>query len=263
MTVKSKGIDVSAWNGYIDFSRVKKSGIEFVIIRCGGSDSGFYTDSKFRANYTNAKKAGLQVGAYYFVGYNFYQSSFAKDSINHCLKIIDGYKFDLPIFVDVEVTENKHRDSVTENTISFCKALEKNGFKSGVYSSSVSGYEGLLDYSQLKNITNIWVAQWSTDPPKNIPKYMMWQYSSVGKVDGIDGCVDLDYLYISKSEKEIVENKKKQLAQLHKNYNKKYERIAKEVIDGKYKNGNERKKLILKLGRDYKYVQAIVNIMLE
>ena len=65
------GIDVSAWQGSIDFNKVKKSGYEFVIIKAGGNDDGFYIDSRFESNYTSAKKAGLKVGAYYFVNRDF------------------------------------------------------------------------------------------------------------------------------------------------------------------------------------------------
>ena len=67
MTIK--GIDVSHWQGTIDWNKVKKAGIEFAIIKAGGSDAGFYTDSKWEANYKGAKAAGIPIGAYYFVGY--------------------------------------------------------------------------------------------------------------------------------------------------------------------------------------------------
>ena len=63
-----KGIDVSHWQGTIDWNKVKKAGIEFAIIKAGGSDAGFYTDSKWEANYKGAKAAGIPIGAYYFVG---------------------------------------------------------------------------------------------------------------------------------------------------------------------------------------------------
>ena len=63
-----KGIDVSHWQGTIDWNKIKKAGIEFAIIKAGGSDAGFYTDSKWEANYKGAKAAGIPIGAYYFVG---------------------------------------------------------------------------------------------------------------------------------------------------------------------------------------------------
>ena len=62
------GIDVSRWQGDIDWTKVREAGIEFAIIKAGGSDDGFYTDSKFEKNYKGAKEAGISVGAYYIVG---------------------------------------------------------------------------------------------------------------------------------------------------------------------------------------------------
>ena len=75
MTKIEKGIDVSGWQGNIDFDKVKKSGITFVIIKAGGSDDGFYTDSYFESNYKKAVKAGLKVGSYYIVGSDFYTAN--------------------------------------------------------------------------------------------------------------------------------------------------------------------------------------------
>lgn len=65
------GIDVSAWQGLVDFNKVKKSGYEFVIIKAGGNDDGYYIDGRFETNYAAAKKAGLKIGAYYFVNRDF------------------------------------------------------------------------------------------------------------------------------------------------------------------------------------------------
>ena len=65
------GIDVSAWQGNIDFDKVKKAGYNYVILKAGGNDDGYYIDSRFASNYAKAKKAGLKVGAYYFVARHF------------------------------------------------------------------------------------------------------------------------------------------------------------------------------------------------
>ena len=80
MAKTERGIDVSGWKGVIDFDKVKKSGIAFVMIKAGGSDDGFYTDSYFESNYKKAVKAGLKVGSYYIVGSDF-------DTSNKGLKI--------------------------------------------------------------------------------------------------------------------------------------------------------------------------------
>ena len=87
---KILGIDVSHWQGKIDFERVKKSGIKFVILKAGGSDKGFYEDKTFRSNYEAAKKAGIDVGAYYFVGKSFYGVEAGVADAKRFCKIIGG-----------------------------------------------------------------------------------------------------------------------------------------------------------------------------
>ena len=93
-----KGIDVSHWNGCIDFEKVKASGIDFVIIKAGGSDKGFYTDSKFRENYNKAVAAGLSVGAYYFAGKYFIGIEAGVNDAKKFIEILKGLKFDYPVF---------------------------------------------------------------------------------------------------------------------------------------------------------------------
>ena len=85
-----KGIDVSHWQGTIDWNKVKKAGIEFAIIKVGGSDAGFYTDSKWEANYKGAKAAGIPIGAYYFVGKDCVTASAGKADAERFLQILKG-----------------------------------------------------------------------------------------------------------------------------------------------------------------------------
>ena len=122
MTIK--GIDISHWNGDIDFNKVKASGIEFVIIKAGGSDRGFYTDPKFKDNYEKAKAAGLFVGAYYFVGKKFYGDLAGIADGKRFADILKGMQFEYPVYLDVETTDPRYKELATDAAIAFCKTLE-------------------------------------------------------------------------------------------------------------------------------------------
>ena len=85
-----KGIDVSHWQGNIDWSKVKAAGISFAIIKAGGSDDGFYTDSKWEANYKGAKANGIAVGAYYFVGPKCVNAAAGKADAERFIQLLKG-----------------------------------------------------------------------------------------------------------------------------------------------------------------------------
>lgn len=186
-----KGIDISHWNGEIDFNKVKKAGYEFVIIKAGGSDKGFYTDSKFNKNYEKAKAAGLNVGAYYFVGKNFKGAESGKADAERFIKILSGKQFEYPVYVDIETLEYRYRDVGTDAAIAFCETMEKAGFFCGIYASDISGFKEMLVKDRITKYS-VWVARYGTEP-KYMKDYGMWQYSSRGRVDGIVGSVDLNY----------------------------------------------------------------------
>lgn len=92
-----KGIDVSHWQGTIDWNKIKKAGIEFAIIKAGGSDAGFYTDSKWEANYKGAKAAGIPIGAYYFVGKDCVTAAAGKADAERFLQILKGNQLEYPV----------------------------------------------------------------------------------------------------------------------------------------------------------------------
>lgn len=185
-----KGIDISHWNGDIDFNKVKAAGIEFVIIKAGGSDRGFYTDSKFRENYEKAKAAGLFVGAYYFVGKNFYGDLSGIEDAKRFIKILQGMQFEYPVYLDVETTDARYKELATDAAIAFCSTMEAAGYYVGIYASDISGFKEKLNHSRLQNYAH-WVARYGKDP-EVCKEGFIHQYSSKGAVDGIVGSVDLD-----------------------------------------------------------------------
>lgn len=188
-----KGIDISHWNGKVDFKKVKESGIDFVIIKAGGSDAGFYKDKMFETNYREAKAAGLSVGAYYFVGKFFYGIVSGAADAERFAKIISGKEFDYPVFLDVETTDARYKELATDAAIAFCETLEKKGYFVGIYASDISGYKEKLNHDRILDYTH-WVARYGNNPDV-CRERDIWQYSSKGSVDGVSGSVDLDEAY--------------------------------------------------------------------
>ena len=196
---KIKGIDISHWQGSADFSRIKKAGYDFVILKAGGSDKGFYEDKTFKRNYEAAKKAGMHIGAYYFVGSNFYGSESGVADAKRFIKIIGECKLDYPLFLDVETTQPVKKKEATDAAIAFCDTLEDAGFYAGIYASDISGFREKLDHSRLKAYAH-WVADYN-DPVKECTEHQMRQYSSKGYVDGIqNNPTDIDYSLIDYPE---------------------------------------------------------------
>ena len=257
----TKGIDVSAWQSVIDFDKVKKADYDFVIIKAGGNDDGFYTDSRFVENYTKAKKAGLKVGAYYFVDSNFCATNATKIA-DVFYNIIKNKTFDLPLFIDVETTPTNAKATVTKGINLFCDYLIKKGYKTGVYASAVSGFVDRININDLSKNIYKWVASYSYKPT-NVGKnatYCIWQKSDKGRVNGVNGNVDINECY---TDFKSNANKTLTIDDIHDKYYTIYKRYANDVISGKYDNGTERKNKLVALNIDYNYCQSIVNDLLN
>lgn len=189
---KMQGIDVSHWQGKIDFTKVKQV-CDFVIIKAGGSDGGFYKDKKFETNYKNARESGLFVGAYYFVGGGCVSFAAGVADAKRFLEIVKGKEFEYPLFIDIETTPASKKVGATAAVIGFCQTLEAAGYYAGIYGSDVAGFKDRLDLAKLGAFDK-WVARYGSRP-KYVLKYGMWQKSSKGVIRGISGKVDLDESY--------------------------------------------------------------------
>lgn len=193
MSTILKGIDISTFQGNnIDFNKVKKSGIDFVIIRAGYGREASQKDDCFEINYKNAKAAGLKVGAYW---YSYAVSvEDAKTEADTCSSIIKGKTFDLPVFMDLEEQSqfNKGKDFCSSIVIAFCDRMIKNGYRTGLYNSTYY-LERYFSDAVINNYT-LWVAQYYKECQYE-GKYAIWQYSDSGVVPGISGRVDMNYLY--------------------------------------------------------------------
>ena len=189
--VKILGIDVSHWQGSINFKKVKAAGYEFVIIKAGGSDNGYYTDKKFATYYKDAKAAGLHVGAYYFAGKKFLGAAEGKKCAQHFLQILGTMDFDYPVFVDIETTPTTKKADATAAAIAFCETMENAKWWCGIYAADIAGFKNRLIMDKL-TAYSFWLADY-TDPVKYCTGYQMRQYSSKGKINGISCYVDLDF----------------------------------------------------------------------
>lgn len=189
---KFNGIDVSHWQGAIDFKKVREV-CDFVIIKAGGSDAGFYKDKKFETNYKKAKEAGLFVGAYYFVGKNCTNYDAGVSDAKRFIDLIKGKVFEFPVFIDIELTPVVKRQGATDAVLGFCETMENAGYYVGVYGSDVGGFKDRLVLSRL-SLYDKWVARYGSKP-KIVSNYGIWQKSSKGVISGIKGNVDVDEAY--------------------------------------------------------------------
>lgn len=252
-----RGIDISQFQGNVNFNKVKKSGIEFVIIRAGFGRYENQRDPYFAKNYKAAKAAGLHVGAYW---YSYAQS--AADALKEaqtCMKIIKGKQFDFPIFFDLEERSQfaKGRDHCDGLVKAFCGELEKNGWFAGLYISR-SPLQTYISPAVAKRYA-LWVAEYGSRCNYG-GSYGIWQYSSNGRVSGISGNVDLD---VSTVDYPTVIRKGGFNGYAKGSDKKSVDTLAREVISGKWGNGAERKKRLTAAGYDYAKVQKRVNELMK
>lgn len=192
------GIDVSKWNGSIDWKAVKNSGVSYVIIRCGyrGSSAGsLIEDPKFKANIKGATDAGLKVGVYFFS--QAINEVEAIEEASMVLGLIKNYKISYPVFLDVEASGGR-ADGISKSTRTavikaFCETIQNSGYTAGVYANK-SWLTTKIDAGQLGKY-KIWLAQYASKPTYS-GRYDMWQYTSTGKINGISGNVDLNLSYL-------------------------------------------------------------------
>ncbi len=213
----AKGIDVSKWQGTINWQKVKNAGIDFAIIREGyGKKSPTQIDKKFKENIEGAKNAGINTGVYHYS-----YSDSIEDAISEaqfCLENIQGYNLEYPVCFDTEDKEmlklsNRQR---TDICIAFCEEVEKNGYYAMIY-CNLNWLENYLYKDELSKY-DLWLADWH----KDIPSYScgIWQYSEVGKIPGINGNVDLNISY--KNYPEIIKSKGLNGFKANQNTNKSY-----------------------------------------
>lgn len=192
------GIDVSRWQGDINFDLLKENNVEFIMIRLGGQDGidgDLYLDSKFKRNIDEATRVGIPFGVYFYsYAYNKKQ---AVEQAKYVIENLKGYKLDLPIVYDWECWSsfNKFGISLFDATSvqnEFLNYVENKGYKSARYGSKnylINAWQDSIHYT--------WLAHY-IDQTNYEGDYFMWQRSDSGKIPGINGAVDVDILYLDK-----------------------------------------------------------------
>lgn len=192
------GIDVSVFQGDIDWDAVKNDGIDFVMLRVGyrgyGQKGIMGKDDKFDSNYEGAKKAGLKVGAYFFS--QAANESEAREEAAFVLDAVRDCPLDYPIAYDWEFVDNDEArtngmtsEDITVCAKAFCEAIKSAGKVPVIYFNCETGYFN-YDLPQVKDY-DFWLAEYY-DTPSFYYNYKMWQYSKTGSVDGISGDVDMN-----------------------------------------------------------------------
>ena len=191
----ARGIDVSKFQGNIDWNAVKADGITFAIIRCGyrGYGTGaLVEDSTYRKNIQGAINAGLKVGVYFYS--QAINEAEAVEEASMVLSLVSGYSLPLGVYYDTESVAGGRANAISANertacAVAFCETIRNAGYKAGVYSYA-SWFYNALNFANISKY-NTWIAQYRDTLSFNY-KYNIWQYTGSGRVNGISTAVDMN-----------------------------------------------------------------------
>lgn len=200
------GVDISKFQDYVDFVKVKKAGINFVMLRLGARGYGtgqLILDEYFQDNIKRATDAGLEVGVYFYS--QAISEAEAKEEANMVIENLGEYAISYPVAYDMELVENDtaridilSREEKTAIAKAFMDTIAGAGYKTLLYGNK----EWLLKEIDMSKLTayDVWLSQ-AADIPDYPYKFSMWQYSFEGSVDGITGYVDMNISFVNYSEK--------------------------------------------------------------
>ena len=246
-----KGIDVSSWQESINWSKVKGQ-IDFAIIRLGYGDNIERQDDKYFFNNVNGCIANnIPFGVYiYSYATNLGGNASIQSEIDHCKRLLSKIsKKPFCVYIDMEdaSTEKLGKTLLTNFALEFCKQITQAGYKAGVYANQ-NWFQNYLNPSTIASYGySIWCAKYSDNKPNISSNYDIWQYSASGRINGINGNVDMNTMVnniIGQPTKKSVDE------------------LAREVINGKWGNGEDRKKRLTQAGYNYQEVQNRVNQIL-
>lgn len=177
-----KGIDISSYQGVINFQAVKDSGVEIVYLKA--TEGRTYQDPNFKNYYNQLKAIGLKCGVYHFLRAN----SPITSEVDNFLNVVNGLQMDCIDIIDVEITLGQTTEQISSNVRQFADCLISKGRKVGIYTGD-NFYANNLN-NTVKDLP-IWIAHYGVDKP-NISNWVGFQYTSSGQVNGINGSVDID-----------------------------------------------------------------------
>lgn len=190
---KLSGIDVSHWQGEIDWHAVKESGVEFAMLRMGFGRFTKQVDPCFVKNYDGARAAGIPVGVYWY-SYALTPADAVKEA-KTCLQVLGGRQLEYPIAFDIEERSQIKLppEKFTAIVATFCATIEAAGYYAMVYGSATPLNDNLTEAA--KKRYDVWVANYNVPEPIYRGVYGMWQYSAEGTVNGINGPVDCNFAF--------------------------------------------------------------------
>ena len=207
------GIDVSKWQGKIDWQKVKNAGIDFAIIRIGyrAENGQLYRDGNADYNIQQAQKVGILVGVYFFS--TAINQNEAIEEAQWTVSAIKGYSISYPVVYDCEGFKNSDSrmynltaEQRTQNALSFLDTVKKSGYEGMFYGSkSDLTNNSAFNISEIEAKYKIWVAQYKNPPypqsqkPDYNGSYDMWQYTNKGIVSGVEGNCDMVVSYFEKN----------------------------------------------------------------
>lgn len=187
------GIDVSDWQGNIDWEKVKAAGVKFALLKCGyGMDLTDQDDACFVQNASECERLGIPYGVYLYSYANTMEK--AKSEAAHVLRMLKGRKPRYPVYLDLEdqITLSVSKEQILAQVKAWCEIIEGAGYKAGIYANLYWWDTYLTD--PWYDTKERWVAQYYTQC-EYAKDYGIWQYTSRGSVDGVNGNVDCDWCY--------------------------------------------------------------------
>ena len=249
------GIDVSQHQGEINWNKVK-SQIDFAILRLGwiGNKENHTLDTQFERNYSECKRLGIPVGVYVYCYSNCEET--AKTGANWVIEKLKGKSLELPVYIDMEDNSiaNQGKDILTNICITFNSIIETNGRWAGVYANK-NWYDNFLNKDEIKRRYTTWIATYVDAVDKYKGEYDIWQNSSKGRIDGITGYVDTNYMYRDLITEVKGTTKKEEVQTPTKSVNE----LVDEVIAGLWGDGEDRKNRLRNAGYNYETIQGAVN----
>lgn len=248
-----RGIDISEWQENINWDLVKNQ-IDFAIIKLGniGDNKKFWIDPYFIRNYNECTRLNIPIGVYVYCYSN--EIANAESAAREVVEFLQDKKLQLPVYIDMEDAEIavEGKDKLTQICIAFNTIIEQAGLWAGVY-ANLNWFNNYLNKDEIRRRYTTWIAHYGVSEDKYRGEYDILQYSSSGKISGINGNTDVNIMYrnlimeINGNSQQPVKIKKSN------------EEIADEVILGRWSNGQKRKNRLEAEGYDYNRIQEIVN----
>ena len=189
------GIDVSTWQGDIDFNAVRDAGCSFVVIRMGYYYDNITMDKYYQSNFQKAKEAGLDVGVYFYT--TDHTEEGVRERADWIAEQLGGAELELPVAFDWEEFGNFQQygmsiHDLNEYYLAFSDQMKKHGYSTMLYSSK--NFLNNFWSESTKAATPVWLAHFVDETDYN-GEYAIWQASCYGKIPGIYGDVDMNILY--------------------------------------------------------------------